>query len=268
MDTHQYKRLMKRLNSMDDVKRIAQQSKDLDEELLFVIYTQKVTRDATKHYYRVKHHIEKKHLKAWKSGKPLIKIAKEEDFPPTLIAFLLLRAKGVPRKEFWSMARNPEIIKNKRIKKEMEEVLKNDNIYSPEGSELQRIRGKVGESRLEKWLDSHGISYQTEEDLRGKQAKTPDALLDKPVLINGWKTHWIESKAIFGDKVEIKRHIKKQLVPYTDLFGPGIVVYWFGYVNDYKLPKDIRFLDAEHLEGAKVEPINQTRKRITGIRGT
>ena len=64
-------------------------------------------------------------------------------------------------------------------------------------------------------------------------------LFMKQEVVNGLKVSWIESKANFGDIVEMKKNLSKQLVPYVKLFGKGIVVYWFGYVTDVDVPEGI-----------------------------
>ena len=83
---------------------------------------------------------------------------------------------GIPRKKVWGTFLHPETAPDARLRKEVEELLAADRIYSPYGMELQRERGRKGEDRLAKWLEQHGIGYRTEKDLRGKFAKTPDAL--------------------------------------------------------------------------------------------
>ena len=98
--------------------------------------------------------------------------------------------------------------------------------------------------KARQWLDAQGIGYRTEKDLRGEFPKTPDALLDKPIVVNGWKVNWIESKATFGDRVEVNRNTKKQLSPYVELFGQGLVVYWFGFVDEITMEDGIYITDS------------------------
>ncbi|MGI0067559.1 MAG: TPD domain-containing protein, partial [Thermoplasmata archaeon] len=121
--------------------------------------------------------------------------------------------------------------------------------YSPRGMDIQRARGLKGEERMQRWLEKHGIGYRTEKDLRGKYAKTPDALLDDPIYFFGQKITWIESKANFGDDVELRKNLKRQLGPYTEIFGEGAVVYWYGYVEDAESPPGILLWDADTIEG-------------------
>jgi len=119
-----------------------------------------------------------------------------------------------------------------------------DIINSPEGDMRQKLRGKWGEKNLQDWLDGQGITYRTENDLRGNYTKTPDALLDKPIVVNGWKINWIESKASFGDFVEVNKNTRKQLQPYVELFGQGLVVYWFGFVDEITMEDGIYITDS------------------------
>ena len=66
-----------------------------------------------------------------------------------------------------------------------------------------------------------------------------DFLLDKPleIEVEGEKkeVNWIESKGSFGDMKKLRRDYMAQLKPYTELWGPGVVVYWFGYLEGMEL---------------------------------
>ncbi len=248
------KELQSKLLVREDIDRLYD-STGLERELLLIIYQQKVSRDATRRYYKVKSRVGKLH-REWKSGKPLLRIAHEHGFPPVLMAYLVLLEGKVPRKQFWRYVRNPSTIKDLRLRREIKDLIDNDLVYAPEANERQTERGREGEELLYNWLDDLGVSYKTEEDLRQISTKTPDALLDDPLIYNGQEIKWIESKANFGDYKEISRNLRKQLIPYTQLFGPGLVVYWYGYVSDAKTPDGIILASREFFEenGANLLP--------------
>ena len=111
-------------------------------------------------------------------------------------------------------------------------------------------RGRQGEARLHKWLEERNVPFRTECDLKGKFPKTPDFLLGKVMDYNGSKVHWIESKASFGSPEEIRRNVRTQLKAYTELFGSGVVLYWFGYIEDLdmKMPEGIILADKGFLK--------------------
>jgi hypothetical protein len=247
MDRETYRRLYDRLATEDDVRDVAR-SEGRDEELLFVIHTHRVTRDATRRFYVVKRQVPRL-ASQWHRGRTILDMATEWKFPPVLMGQILLQELGVPRKKVWQTFLHPETAPDARIRTEVEELLAHDPIYSPAGMDRQRARGVVGESRLYTWLEKHGIGYRTEKDLRGKYQKTPDALLDQPIMFYGQKVTWIESKGNFGDDVELKRNLKRQLGPYTELFGEGAVVYWFGYLDGAESPPGILLWDGETIEG-------------------
>ena len=231
-----YEDLRSRLNRYSDIEVVSKEM-DIDQEALLVIYTQKVTRDATRRYYRVKSR-SRKYYHQWRSGKPLIKFARENRFPPVLSSLIILQEGDVTRKGFWKMVENPDRVPDSRLRREIKEVVKNDPIYSPHGAEVQAERGRRGEERLQEWLTSEGITFQDEEEIRGTYPKTPDILLDEPLVWNGTKLHWMESKANFGDRTEVSRNFKRQLMPYSELFGPGLVIYWFGVVEGLEGQRD------------------------------
>ncbi|MDD3379540.1 MAG: TPD domain-containing protein, partial [Candidatus Methanomethylophilaceae archaeon] len=58
--------------------------------------------------------------------------------------------------------------------------------------------------------------------------------------------------ASFGDNVEFRFNSRKQLCPYTNLFGPGVVVYWTGCLNDLECPENVYITDMSIL-GEKLE---------------
>jgi hypothetical protein len=251
MDRATYQRLYETLATLDDVKRVARHE-GFDEELLFVIHTHRITRDATRRFYPVKRQIGRL-VHDWHRGKRMIEIAHELRFPPVLTGQLMLQELKLPRKKIWSCFVDPASAPDDRLRHEVRELLHEDLIYSPKGMELQRERGHKGETRLYTWLQKHGIKYRTEVDLRGKYAKTPDALLDHPIIFFGQKLQWIESKANFGDDVELRKNLKRQLGPYTELFGEGVVVYWYGYVDGAASPPGILLWDGPTIEGITPE---------------
>jgi len=246
MNQDEYRRIASRLNAVQDIARVAAET-GIDEELAFIIYTQRITRDATSRFYVVKNQIQKI-ASQYDHGTRLVELAARACFPPVLLAYILFLYKGMPRKDFWKDVRCPQGIRDARLRKEINDAIEVDIIYSPRGEEIQRERGHLGERRLFDWLDRRGIRYMTEKDLKklkGQYTKTPDVLFMQPLVIDGKKVSWIESKANFGDTVEIRRNLRKQLIPYVKLFGHGIVVYWFGYVSDVEPPEGITLVDGK-----------------------
>jgi hypothetical protein len=247
MDHATYQRLYDQLVTYEDVHRISH-AEHRNEELLFVIHTHRVTRDATRRFYVVKRQLPRL-VSAWKHGRSILEIANDWKFPPVLMGQQMLGELGIPRKKVWHVFLHPESAPDARLRTEVEALLAADMIYSPHGMELQRERGRQGEERLEHWLQKHGIGYRTEKDLRGKYAKTPDALLDEPIIFYGQKLTWIESKANFGDEVELRKNLRRQLGPYTEIFGEGAVVYWYGFEEGAESPPGILLWDGETFEG-------------------
>ena len=247
MDRPTYQRLYDALVTYEDVHRIAHEEQR-DEELLFIIHTHRVTRDATRRFYVVKREVPRL-VHQYKRGQSILAIAHQWRFPPVLMGQLMLGELGIPRKKVWQTFLHPESAPDARLRREVEQLLEADMIYSPRGMEHQRERGRRGEDRLQRWLEKHGIGYRTEKDLRGKYTKTPDALLDEPIIFYGKKLTWIESKANFGDDVELRKNLKRQLGPYTQIFGEGAVVYWYGYVDGAVSPDGILLWDGDTFEG-------------------
>lgn len=246
MKFKEYKELYDKLRNPKDIDRLAKTG--LDRELLLVIYNQKVVRNSTRRFYEVKN-ISRKLLRKWRRGKSFVDIARELNFPPVLTAHLILKEDKMPRKKFWGYLSDTSAIRDRRLRRELEQVVKNDLVYSPRAMEKGFERGKLGEEKLFKWLEKRNIPFRTENQIKGEFPKTPDFLLGKPIKFNGSKRYWIESKASFGTPEEVRRNVRNQLKFYKELFGDGIVVYWFGFIEDMdlKVPEGVHLADDRFL---------------------
>ena len=246
MEYKEYKTLYDSLNRPEDIDRFLEQG--YDRRLLETLYTQKVSREVKKKFHMVKQKTPKM-LRDWKNGKTLMEISNFHNFPPILISMFIFLEDGASKKQFWEYIRCPDLLESPETAKEVYDVVKNDLVYSPQANESQKERGLWGEGLLQGWLDEQSIKYKTENDLRGGEGqKTPDCLLDEPMLYEGKKIYWIESKASFGDNVEFRFNSRKQLCPYTNLFGPGLVVYWTGCLNDMECPENVYISDMTVLD--------------------
>ena len=97
MDRETYRRYYDLLRTPADVDRLAV-AEHVDRELLFIIHTQRVSRDATRRFYVVKRQMSRL-VAQWRHGKRALDIARELDFPPVLLGQMILRELQLPRKQ-------------------------------------------------------------------------------------------------------------------------------------------------------------------------
>lgn len=225
-----YYRLYRRLNKRGDVFSLADEF-TISKEVLFAILSQKIVRKTKRDYHGLKKQ-SLRLLKQWKKGKSLLKLSEERRFSPVLISSFILRENGATKKEFYEYLRHPHSIRDPRIKKELLEVLAEEVVYSPEAIEIQRRNGKAAEAKIGEWLDLLGVSYITEREVRELYKKTPDFLMQEKFSLQSHSISWVESKASFGDTIQMKSDYHRQLKYYVELFGNGLVIYWHGYIND------------------------------------
>ena len=104
------------------------------------------------------------------------------------------------------------------------------------GPLVDRVRKAVGleyEYILHEQLHNLDIPFMTEDMMRvASLAKTPDVVLKVPIELHGMLIYWIESKACFADADTMKTQYHDQFSAYTRRIGPGLVVYWFGFLDD------------------------------------
>ncbi|MBI4214655.1 TPD domain-containing protein [archaeon] len=250
MDSAEYYFILERLNSPKDVD-VLNEKMGLSRDMLFNILARKVVRKVLKTFHMVKRR-QKALFSEWKKGKTICQLAEKFDFPPVLTASFLAEEKGITKKAFQMLLRFPEKATDRRLRIEIPEVLEKDYVYSPKSSDLQRQHGKDAEQKLSEFVSSLGVKFMTEYDIKKTKhhPRTPDFLLKEPVIVDGKKVFWVESKASFGSPEEMRRDYRRQLEPYVKHFGPGIVVYWYGFVEDVVLQNvtiiDENFFSKKH----------------------
>uniref|UniRef100_A0AAG5D6N6 CDAN1-interacting nuclease 1 n=1 Tax=Anopheles atroparvus TaxID=41427 RepID=A0AAG5D6N6_ANOAO len=136
------------------------------------------------------------------------------------------------RAEIAEMLRLPDVIGDSLLAVNVSYCLYNEIMDGQITDAIRRCVGEEYEVRLKKLAREAGMVFYDERDLRRTgYDKTPDLKLAIPFLFRGLVINWIESKASFGDVDSHRRYIKDQLASYGNRFGPGIVIYWFGYVD-------------------------------------
>lgn len=228
MDSKTYRELYSKLGTLDDAKHLAE-NMGINDEVLLAILSLKLVRNTRRRFHELEGNIEE--LKdEWSNGRSFIELSRELDFPPVLMASLILQAGGMSRKGVWNLLKGHDNVPDERINRELKEAVKEDFLYSPWAHELQRRRAEAGERILEEWLLSMNADFIREKDA-GNNRITPDFLLKEKLSIDGRRISWVESKASFGDRVEHIRYMKKQLTPYLLELGEGMVVYWCGCLD-------------------------------------
>ena len=246
LDETEYRDIYSKLNRYSDIDKLWREDRKRPWEFYLVVYTQRTIREVTSRFQKIKSKVPSLARK-WKNGRSLMDLSRDLDFAPVMTAYLILTSQSEwGKNSFKKMINDPREIKDGRLRRELIEVRDNDPIYSPEGNVVQRKRGLKGEARMKIWLDDRNITYRREEELRAEGGKTPDFLLEKPIFLRGEEVNWIESKASFGDMKEVRKNLKNQLYSYHELFGPGLVIYWFGILDNLPTEEGI-IIDSEEV---------------------
>ncbi|XP_051724209.1 CDAN1-interacting nuclease 1 isoform X4 [Ctenopharyngodon idella] len=168
----------------------------------------------------------------------LLELANEVDLSPALLArvilecFLQEREASVPTKQVLNnMLREPYLIPDLLLAKHIEQCTVNDCCYGPLVDCIKHAIGLEHEDILRDELRERSLSFLDENQLRAKgYDKTPDIILEVPIAVDGHIVHWIESKASFGDDHSHHAYLNEQFWSYCNRFGPGLVIYWYGFI--------------------------------------
>lgn len=165
----------------------------------------------------------------------ILKVSNAIEVSPVMIIRHLLKLEGFSKRAV------KEIIEGvvpppEHLKEPLEVALSNDPVFSPEGIQYSKRRGKVGEDLIAEWLDSQSLEYTRDIGQGG-----PDIVPKKPIRVDvGGKLKefdWIESKASYCDAFELKRN-RAQFRRYDEL-GRGLVFYWFGIERNLNIEWDV-----------------------------
>ncbi|XP_049294997.1 CDAN1-interacting nuclease 1 [Anopheles funestus] len=154
---------------------------------------------------------------------------------PSMVLCRILLGKCFPeasKSEISEMMRMPDLIPDSLLAVNVSYCLYSETMDGPITDLVRRFIGEEYEVRLKKMARETGMVFYDEGDLRRTgYDKTPDLKMAVPFMFRGQVINWIESKASFGDMDSHKRYVKDQLSSYGNRFGPGIVIYWFGYLE-------------------------------------
>lgn len=184
-----------------------------------------------------------------KSENIIVEMSNELNISPILMARLILDGfiklgtlelvdqESIKHKDKISISfliKETHLLKNGRLASEIMECCFLDEDYGPSIDLIKNLIGIEYELKLERMLLEKGIAFAKENELREKGFdKTPDFKLELPIcLSNGTLISWIDSKATFGDEQSHSEYYENQFKYYLNRFGSGLVIYWFGYLND------------------------------------
>ncbi|CAL9687101.1 unnamed protein product [Knipowitschia caucasica] len=176
----------------------------------------------------------------------LLEMANQVDLSPALLARLILDRflqdsdGGSPSKlVVSSMLKEPSLIPDQILANNIYQCTINDCCYGPLVDCIKHAIGQEHEVLLRDKLMERNMSFLDENQLRIMgYDKTPDIILEVPVAVDGHIVHWIESKASFGDDQSHRTYLNEQFWSYWNRFGPGLVIYWHGFISELDCQRD------------------------------
>jgi len=142
--------------------------------------------------------------------------------------------------------RDTSLVEDRDLSYEVFLATVKDDSYGPLAEAIKHSIGEQHEQIIKDRLKELDIPFVDEHVLRSKgYDKTPDVKLEIPVAVNGKVINWIESKALFGDSAAHEGYLRDQFWSYWNRFGPGLVIYWFGYIKqlDNNVDRGIVLMD-------------------------
>ncbi|KAK8788538.1 hypothetical protein V5799_021684 [Amblyomma americanum] len=184
----------------------------------------------------------------------LLRYADKQGVSPALMARLIIEkhhegeAERPSKQDINEMLRNSACIQDGALAAEVFICLVNDNIYGPLGDAMKSSIGLEYEIHLKTQLKALGLAFVDEDALRDRgYDKTPDVKLEVPIVVEGTIVTWVESKAQFGDPECHRTYSRDQYQSYWNRFGRGLVIYWFGFVDEIVGSRNEGFIIRDHM---------------------
>ncbi|KAG6462255.1 hypothetical protein O3G_MSEX013151 [Manduca sexta] len=167
-----------------------------------------------------------------KEDNVILQLSESQFISPALFARSLLQGVFSDSTVAKKCIKDTTLIDDKDLAYQVFLGIMNDNQYGPYADIIKQSIGLEYELRLERELRLMDITFLDESILRSRgYDKTPDFKLDVPIAVDDFIVNWVESKALFGDEENHSGYLKEQLLCYWNRFGPGLVIYWFGYLE-------------------------------------
>lgn len=156
------------------------------------------------------------------------------DLSPVLVVRRVLELKlKIHRKKITCFLRDTSKIEDERLRMDVQTCIASDDYSGPGVDRINNAIGLEYELLLIEELRNIRVEFETEHELRSRGChKTPDVLLRVPVAFCGKVVRWVDSKAKFGDESTMNKDYMASVSSYVGRFGPGMVVYWFGIIED------------------------------------
>lgn len=254
----------------DDITLLACSYPQYSYDTLRALHEQLYQRQLTRNYYLLKK-LGDEILRRYEQGETLVAISESMGLTPVMIARRVLELKlGVKRRKITRILRDPDLIvtgpdKEKegeedvdnddngdddhddgdngndnhenagieRLREEIRQCVHVDEFSGPNVDRARSVLGLEYEHLLLDFVRNLRLEFETESDLRLRESfKTPDVLLRVPIAFCGRVVCWMDSKAKFADEYTLERDYTDSVSSYVGRFGPGMVIYWFGFIED------------------------------------
>lgn len=154
------------------------------------------------------------------------------------------------------LAKNPNLVLDPELATHIKWSIHADPLYGPVVEGIKQAVGIEHEIRLQRELRELDLDFEDENYFRKVGCdKTPDVKLVVPFSVGPNIVNWVESKALFGDHESHATYMKNQLYSYWNRFGPGMVIYWFGFVDDLNTKKHQGILVCDNLPLKNISPL-------------
>ncbi|KYR00623.1 hypothetical protein DLAC_02647 [Tieghemostelium lacteum] len=254
-----FQSIQDKLNNKDDINVLKPLYPNISQSTFLGILSQKRSKNYRSKFYTKIHNL-KKHYQSFLSGNStFLDIANQLSVPSyifcnQLLFYIiendpmnlfqnkeaeetndlhrLLSESVAPAAITKKIFKNPQLISNPIIRKNVNQCIYNDDNCSPLLNYIRASTGIEYELLLQDRLFNLNIPFFTENELRKDgYHKTPDIKLQIPFVYKGNIINWVESKASFCDDHNYK-NTKDQIIGYKNRYGPGMVIFWFGFIED------------------------------------
>lgn len=258
--------LRDQMRSKQDLHRLALAHPEHSYDTLFAMFEQLFQRQISRNFYLLRQH-GYEFVRLFKRGETtLIEIAHRHNLTPVMVARRVLeivlfnnnnnnnnhnkatnnnsdknndhsrhhhQPSRLDKRKITKYLRDPSTIPSQPLRNQVIQCIHADDLFGPNIDRTRAVLGLEYESLLLDHVSALGLEYETEHDLRQRSSfKTPDVLLRVPVAFHDKVVCWIDSKAKFADEYTLKKDYSDSVSSYVGRFGPGMVVYWFGFVSD------------------------------------
>jgi hypothetical protein len=195
----------------------------------------------------------------------ILLISKKYDVAPLVLVRKVLKFRGFHKRQIKNYINTPTLAVDYVDEYKMIILALENDADNPLSYKFMADKSREYENEVEDILRNIGLKFKTQselvkeqQDIYGRAVLTPDFLFLEPIIVvvkhpdGGITDHiinWIDAKNyMYVTGYQYTKNIREQAAKYVKHFGPGALLFHYGFDNSLKIPGTVLLSGSKKLQ--------------------